>query len=52
MSDNYKVYAKKMTEQRTARGQGLLLGQLVELQRVVQHCEFVWALEDRIERAR
>ena len=52
MSDNYKVYAKKMTERRTARDQGPLRGQLVELLRVVQRCEAVWALEDRIEHSR
>ncbi len=52
MSDNYKVYAQKMSEWRAARDGGPLRGQLVELLRVVQRCEAMWALEDRIERSR
>ncbi len=45
MSENYKVYAKKMTQHRAARDGGPLRGQLVELLRVVQRCESIWALE-------
>ena len=52
MSDNYKVYKHKMSERRTVRDRSALPGQLVELLRVVQRCEAMWALEDRIERAR
>jgi len=52
MSDNYKVYTQKMSEWRAARDGGPLRGQLVELLRVVQRCEAMWALEDRIERSR
>ena len=52
MSDNYRLYAQKMTERRTARDRGLLRGQLDELMRVVRRCEAMWALEDRIERSR
>ena len=51
MSDNYKSYALKMEERRTARDGGTLRGHLAELMRVVQRCEAMWALEDRIERA-
>jgi len=52
MSDNNKVYKQKMSERRTVRDRGALPGQLVELLRVVQRCEAMWALEDRIERSR
>jgi hypothetical protein len=52
MSDNYRLYAQKMTERRTARDRGPLRGQLDELMRVVRRCEAMWALEDRIERSR
>jgi hypothetical protein len=52
MSDNYRLYAQKMTERRTVRDRGPLRGQLDELMRVVRRCEAMWALEDRIERSR
>ena len=52
MSDNYKFYAQKMADRREIRNRGPLRGQLVELMRVVQRCEAMWALEDRIERSR
>ena len=52
MSDNYKVYAEKMDARRAAQDRGRLHGQLVELMQVVQRCESMWALEDRIERSR
>ena len=52
MSDNYKFYAQKMADRRESRNQSPLRWQLVELMRVVQRCEAMWALEERIERAR
>jgi len=53
MSDNYKVYAQKMTERRAAaRDRSPLRAHLVDLLRVVERCESMWALEDRIERSR
>ena len=52
MSDNYKVYAQKMSARRAFRDRGRLRDQLVELLRVVERCEAMWALEDRIERSR
>ena len=52
MSDNYKLYAQKMADRQEARNRGPLRWQRVELMRVVQRCETMWALEDRIERAR
>ena len=52
MSDNYTFYAQKMADRREARNQGPLRWQLVELMRVVERCEAMWALEERIERSR
>jgi hypothetical protein len=52
MSENYKYYAQKLAERETARTQGPLRRQLDDLLRVVQRCEAIWALEDRIERSR
>ena len=52
MSDNYKFYAQKMADRQEARNRGPLRWQLVELMRVVQRCEAMWSLEDRIERSR
>ena len=52
MSDNYKFYAQKMADHRESRNQAPLRWQLVELLRVVQRCEAMWALEDRVERSR
>ena len=52
MSDNYKFYAQKMADRRESRTRGPLRWQLVELMRVVQGCEAMWALEDRIEKSR
>lgn len=52
MSDNYRFYAQKITERRVARDRSPLRRQLEELMRVVQRCEAMWALEDRIERSR
>jgi hypothetical protein len=50
VSDNYKVYAQKMTERRAAaRDRSPLRGHLVEVLQVVERCESMWALEDRIE---
>ena len=52
MSDNYKLYAQKMADRQETRNRGPLRWQLVELMRVVQRCEAMWALEDRIEHSR
>ena len=52
MSDNYKLYAQKMADSREDRNRSPLRWQLVELMRVVQRCEAMWALEDSIERSR
>ena len=52
MSDNYKIYAQKMADRREERNRGPLRWQLAELMRVVQRCEAMWALEERIERSR
>ena len=52
MSENYKYYAQKLAERQAARNQGPLRNQLEDLLRVVQRCEAMWALEDRIERSR
>ena len=52
MSDNYKFYAQKMADRRESRDRGPLRSQLVELMRVVERCEAMWALEERIERSR
>ena len=52
MSDNYKFYAQKMADRQEARDRRPLRRQLVDLMRVVQRCEAMWALEDRIERSR
>ena len=41
-----------MADRRETRNQGSLRGQVVELMRVVQRCEAMWALEERIERSR
>ena len=52
MSDNYKVHAQKMTERRAAaRDRSPLGGHLIVLMRVVERCESIWALEDRLERS-
>ena len=52
MSDNYKFYTQKMADRREARNRGPLRWQLEELRQVVQRCEAMWALEERIERSR
>ncbi|MEO8745420.1 MAG: hypothetical protein ABI334_10695 [Candidatus Dormiibacterota bacterium] len=52
MSDNYRLYAQKMDEQRERRANSPLSVQVQELLAVVRECEARWALEDRIERAR
>ena len=52
MSDNYKFYAQRIADRREARNRGPLRWQLMELMQVVRRCEAMWALEDRIERAR
>ena len=52
MSENYTVYAQKTAARHAARDRGPLRAQLTELLWVVQRCESMWALEDRIERSR
>ena len=52
MSNNYRFYAQKLAERRATANRGPLRGQLEELLRVVRRCEAMWALEERIERAR
>jgi hypothetical protein len=52
MSENYRYYAQKLVERRATQSTGSLRGQLYDLLRVVKRCEAMWALEDRIERAR
>jgi hypothetical protein len=50
MSDNYRLYAKKISEQRARRlSDGPLRSQLEEILETVRQCEAAWALED-IER--
>ena len=53
MSDNYRFYAQKISEQRAARGSTRpdLRQQLEELLDVVVRCETIWAIEDRVERS-
>jgi hypothetical protein len=53
MSDNYRFYAQKVSEQRAARrsAEPSLRHQLEELLDVVVRCEAIWAIEDRIERS-
>lgn len=52
MSDNYKLYARKVAELRAGRSgtDGSLRKQLDELFRFVQVCEVRWAREDWTER--
>jgi len=52
MSSNYKFYAQKLAERRASQHQGPLRAQLEELLRVVEQCEAIWSLQDRIERSR
>lgn len=49
MSDNYKLYARKMAEQRAGRSRPLQL-QLDELLEFVSVCETRWARQDWTER--
>jgi hypothetical protein len=53
MSENYRFYVAKMLERRAVPANTAeLRWQLAELLDVVQHCEAIWALEDRIEKQR
>jgi hypothetical protein len=58
MSDNYRLYPQKMSEQKAARDamsqplRDQLRDQLEELYEVVSWCERIWKIEDRIERSR
>ena len=54
MSENYKLYARKMAEQRAGRQatSAPLQAQLDELYRTVLWCEGIWNLEDWIEGSR
>jgi len=53
MSENYRMYEKKMAERRAAReAGGPLSSQLEAMFEVVRRCEAMWALEDRISGGR
>jgi hypothetical protein len=58
MSDNYRLYQQKMSEQKAERDsesqplRDQLRDQLEELYDVVRWCERIWSIEDRIERSR
>jgi len=53
MSENCRFYPAKMAEQRARlRSSRELWRQLDELLKVVEQCEAMWALEDRIGRQR
>jgi hypothetical protein len=53
MSENYRFYVVKMAERRARLvGSGRLRWQLEEIFCVVQRCEAMWMLEDRIEKQR
>jgi hypothetical protein len=50
MSENCRFYAQKMAERRARLESSVnLRRQLNDLLRTVQHCEAMWALEDRME---
>ncbi len=53
MSNNYRLYQKKMAEARSRRcgaGSGTLSKQLQEILDTVRWCERIWAIEERIDR--
>lgn len=54
MSENYRLYAQKIAEQRASRRTAAhpLRRELEDLLRAVEWCEKVWAIEDRIEKSR
>jgi predicted membrane chloride channel (bestrophin family) len=54
MSDNYRFYVQKQEANQAARRVVAhpLRRQLEELLNVVQHCERIWSIEDRIEKSR
>jgi hypothetical protein len=51
MSNNYKLYTQKVAEMRATRRSTPhpLRAQLDELLAVVQRCEHLWKIEERIE---
>lgn len=53
MSNNYRLYALKMTQRRATRRltPHPLRDQLAELMQVVQRCEAIWEIERRIEKS-
>jgi hypothetical protein len=54
MSENYRFYATKMAQRRLRlmNSSPELQRRLEELLSVVEQCETMWALEDRIEKSR
>ena len=52
MSDKLYALRPEIADRREDRNRGPLRWQLVELMRVVERCEAMWALEERIERSR
>ena len=53
MSDNYRLYQKKMAEARSRRGgagSATLNEQLQEILDTVRWCERIWAIAERIDR--
>lgn len=53
MSENYRFYVQKMIEGRVTRPliRPSLRRDLDELFEVVERCEKIWAIEERIERS-
>ena len=50
MSENYRLYVRKVAESRASRNADRpLRHQLEELLQCVRTCEAIWALEQRIE---
>ena len=51
MSENYKLYPRKVSDSRYRRQtHGPLAKQLQELFDTVRWCERIWAIEERIDR--
>ena len=51
MSENYRLYVQKMAEWQSVRMVAHpLRSELEDLLRVVQRCEAMWTLEDRLDR--
>lgn len=53
MSENCRFYAEKMVARRARLAETVeVRRQMTELLRVVQRCEAMWALEERVEKCR